>query len=303
MLKSTVATLVFALFTSCICAAQNYVGIWQGYITASAGGVEIPKSGYTLNIKQHKGDFISGTAYIYGKKTLLFEGILDFIGTVNIDSRKAKITELKILKYSKPTDSHELCIKLADLEFSRKDNYEYLTGKWEGELTNGKYCIPGKVFLRRYNPNDPQGIEPIPNEVLQLISKDSSTKMTLFNTYLAPPVTINVYNNVIHFEVKDYLREDNDTISVYHNRQLLLEKIRIAKKPKKFVLRLNRRSELHEIVLYAENLGSVPPNTSILTIIDGDRKHKVMIESTKETSAVIYLRYIRSPDNRLAGAP
>lgn len=48
-----------------------------------------------------------------------------------------------------------------------------------------------------------------------------------------------------------------------------------ARRKKPYTVRLDRYSELNEFILYAENLGEVPPNTSMLTVIDGERKHKI----------------------------
>ena len=54
---------------------------------------------------------------------------------------------------------------------------------------------------------------------------------------------------------------------------------------------IDKRIILHELLLYAENLGLVPPNTSELILIDGETRHRVMIVSDKQKTAAIYLRY------------
>lgn len=283
----TGATTLFTLHLS----AQNYTGIWQGYITASEGGVEYYNSGYTLNVKSQQGDIITGSSYIYGRYTLKFEGFLDFMATVNSNESKSALTELKILNYKTSNDTFKLCIKLADMDFTHKNGIDYLTGNWNGATVRGEECAPGKVYLQRYNPQKPDGIEPIPSDVMKMITEDKSAKMKFLGTELMNPVIINVNNSVIQLQVEDYMKEDGDTVSVYLNREALLSKIRISKKPKKFTARLDKRSNLTEIIMYAENLGKIPPNTCTLTIIDGERKHRISIQSTKEASAVIYLRY------------
>lgn len=269
-------------------AQINYKGIWQGYITASGSH----NSGYTLHIEEHTGDRIAGTAYIYrNEEPVVFDGVLDFIGTVSRST--SKITELVILREKMPDDHWRLCVKFMGLEFAKKDSLEFLTGNWDGSLVDRSPCVPGKVYLRRHSPDDPDGIEPIPGEILRAIAADTSSKMTFLNTELAKPIIINVSNPVIKFEIRDYLREDFDTVSVYLNRRPLFHKIGIFKKPYKQTFRLDENSELNEIILYAENLGLVPPNTSDLIITDGKKKHQLIIRSTKQVSAVVYLRYNR----------
>ncbi len=281
--------LVFVFAPLSLYSQTDYKGIWQGYITAPGSY----NSGYALHVEDQSGDRISGTAYIYrNQNPLKFDGVLDFIGTIN--GSGSKITELVILKEKMPDANHKLCIKFMGLDFTRKDSLEFLTGQWDGALVGRTPCVPGEVFLRRYNERNPRGIERIPDEVLAVIRADKSSKMQFLNTELAKPIIINVSSPVVKFEIRDYLKEDNDTVSIYLNRRLLASKIPIFKKPHKQTFRLDRHSELNEVVLYAENLGLIPPNTSDLTIIDGQNKHQVIIRSTKQVSAVIYLRY--NPD-------
>ena len=280
---------VFSLLFTDAFSQVNFKGIWQGYITAPGSY----NSGYTLHIEEHAGDRISGTAYIYrNEDPIQFDGVLDFIGTVSKSS--SKITELVILKQKMPDDYRRLCVKFMGLDFTQKDSSEFLTGDWDGSLEDKFPCVPGRVYLRRHTPNDPKGIEPIPKAILAAISADSSTKMNFLNTELAKPIIINVSNRAIKFEIRDYLREDMDTVSIYLNRRPLARNIAIFKKPFKQSLLLERNSELNEIILFAENLGQVPPNTSDLLIIDGNKRHQLIIRSTKQVSAVVYLRY--NPD-------
>ncbi|WP_026898574.1 hypothetical protein [Daejeonella oryzae] len=283
----TFFSLLFLCFTSNTFSQINYKGIWQGYITAQSSY----NSGYALHIEDQTGDLITGTAYIYrNEDPLQFDGILDFIGTVN--QKSSKLTELVILKEKMPNDVLKLCIKYMGLEFIQKDSTDFLTGKWTGSLINNSPCTPGNVYLRRYNSKMVKDLEPIPAEILQAILADKSNSVNFLETKLAKPIIINVKNNVLKLEIRDYLREDNDTVSIYLNRRPLLQKIGIFKKPYKQNFRLDKNSELNELVLYAENLGLVPPNTSNLTVWDGKIKHNITIRSSKEISAVIYLRYV-----------
>lgn len=287
---SAVFIILIGLLPTFAIAQIHYQGIWQGYITAPGSY----NSGYTLHIEDQTGDRISGTAYIYrNEDPIRFDGVLDFIGTV--DRGASKITELVIIKEKMPDKHRKLCIKFMDLEFTQKDSLEYLSGSWEGSLTSKTPCIPGKVYLRRHNPQEPNGIEPIPREIMLAIAADSSSNMKFLNTELAKPIIIDVKSPVIKFEIRDYLKEDFDTVSIYLNRRPIAQRIGIFRKPYKQTFRLDENSELNEIILYAENLGLIPPNTSDLLIIDGNRKHQLIIRSTKETSAVIFLRY--KPDN------
>lgn len=285
-MKHQLLTLLFLLccfFTH----AQEYTGLWHGYMKGlPRQRVKFLNTGYVIRIKDQDQNIINGKAYVFRRGKSIYEGILDFIGVVN--NRQLKITELKILHSRVPNDSTFLCIKNLNLEFMQDSSTEHLYGKWTGELENRDPCYPGEAFLSRLNLDEPNDI---PHVLLQQILKDSTELFTFLKTRLSKPVIINVSNNVVQLEIKDYLKQDGDIVSVYNNRKLFIKNLKIVHKPYKQTIRLDKRAGLHEIILYAENLGEIPPNTSIMTIIDGPVKHRLIIQSTEQESAVVYLHY------------
>ena len=100
-----------------------------------------------------------------------------------------------------------------------------------------------------------------------------------------------MHNPELQIQLLDYLKADNDTVSVYLNRNILARNIRISKRPSIIHFKLNPETEFHEILMYAENLGMIPPNTSELILIDGESRHRIMITSDNEKSATILLRF------------
>jgi hypothetical protein len=47
--------------------------------------------------------------------------------------------------------------------------------------------------------------------------------------------------------------------------------------------------------MYADNLGSIPPNTALMVVTDGNNRYEVRISSDLEKSGVI--RFIHKPKN------
>lgn len=283
--KIIILFLSCAIFSVNLTYSQSLKGLWHGYITADG----IDKTGfYAINLEDQQGDLLAGKSYL-NRPDLMADAhnVLQFIGTLN--NNKVKITELKILAENLPIDI-VTCIKFGSLEYSRKDNAEYLTGRWNGYAEDGGFCLPGEVFLKKYVPAEHTALDTIPEFVKQDIKKNQGVKPLFRNTELMPPVIIRVKNSIVRFELNDYMKQDNDTVSVYYNRSILLDKIAVTKKVKKFNVRLNRNSDLNEFILYAENLGKIPPNTSTLTVIDGKKRHRISIKTTHQKSAVIYLR-------------
>jgi hypothetical protein len=102
---------------------------------------------------------------------------------------------------------------------------------------------------------------------------------------------IPVHNRNIILRLRDYQHVDDDTVSIFLNRKIIFSKQRISKKQKVLNIFLNSPTDVNEIILFAENLGKIPPNTSELIIIDGKDTHRLVIESNKQKSAAVYLRY------------
>ena len=45
-----------------------------------------------------------------------------------------------------------------------------------------------------------------------------------------------------------------------------------------------------KLIMYAENLGSIPPNTGLLIIQDGDDRHEIRFEGDLQKNSAIILR-------------
>lgn len=267
---------------------QDLKGIWVGYLDTDVRNITALEVNYVLHIKDQDQNIVNGKAYLFRDNPLRAEGILDFIGIVK--DNLLNINELKILHSKIPSDSTRfLCIKQLKLRLSKENQTENLNGTFTGAGENMVQCFPGNAYLQRFNSDNQKNIPP---EILSKILLDGRDPNVFLQTKLARPVVIEVQNNVIQLEIRDYLKEDGDIVSVYHNRRPFIRNQAILNKSSFHTLRLNRSMELHEIIMYAENLGQIPPNTSNLIVYDGTNTHQVMIRSSKEVSAVVYLRYV-----------
>ena len=82
---------------------------------------------------------------------------------------------------------------------------------------------------------------------------------------------------------------DGDTVSIYHNNVLLVSHARLSEKPITFRIDVNAAKPYHELVMVAENLGSIPPNTSVMIITAGGKRYEVFISSTEQKNAKVVL--------------
>ena len=93
----------------------------------------------------------------------------------------------------------------------------------------------------------------------------------------------------IRIDLYDNGEIDGDTVSIYHNNVLLITNARLSQKPISFRITVDAESPHHELIMVAENLGSIPPNTSLMIVNDGSKRYQVFISSTEQKNAKLVL--------------
>lgn len=102
---------------------------------------------------------------------------------------------------------------------------------------------------------------------------------------------IDVFVPNIKIEIYDNGYIDNDTISVYHNNELIISKQRLTHEPIVYNITASSANSDHEIVLVAENLGEIPPNTALMVITAGDKRYELNVVSSEQKNAKVIIRF------------
>lgn len=105
--------------------------------------------------------------------------------------------------------------------------------------------------------------------------------------------TIEVENNTVRVDLYDNGEIDGDSISVIYDGKLLITHKRLTEKAISIYIPVEDNSRSHELVMYAENLGSIAPNTALMVVTDGDKRHEVRITSDLQKSGTI--NFVRKP--------
>lgn len=95
-------------------------------------------------------------------------------------------------------------------------------------------------------------------------------------------ITINIYDNGTI---------DHDTVSVYLDKKLVVSHQMLTTQAITVKLKMDESSDYHELVMVAENLGDIPPNTSLMVVKAGDKQYEVRITSTEQKNAVVIFKY------------
>lgn len=82
---------------------------------------------------------------------------------------------------------------------------------------------------------------------------------------------------------------DGDTVSVFLNNELIVSKIGIKASAYKKTIAV-KQGEVIQLTLFAENLGSIPPNTGLLIVTTNTERYLVNFSSTLNKSSSIVLK-------------
>ncbi|WP_276503129.1 hypothetical protein [Terrimonas pollutisoli] len=107
---------------------------------------------------------------------------------------------------------------------------------------------------------------------------------------------IPVSGDSVELHFYDNAQIDGDSISLFLNDKLIFEHIRLTDKAYSIKLAVTELNSSNELIMVAENLGSIPPNTSYMVANVGDKRYEARLESTEGSSALI--RLVKPTDER-----
>jgi hypothetical protein len=103
--------------------------------------------------------------------------------------------------------------------------------------------------------------------------------------------TLIVTNEDVVVRLYDNGEIDGDTISVYLDGKPVISNKGLSASPITLHLKMDEANPDHVLVMVAENLGRIPPNTSLMIVQDGEKRHQVSITSTEQKNAMVRFRY------------
>jgi hypothetical protein len=141
-----------------------------------------------------------------------------------------------------------------------------------------------KVEADPVRPEDKKDLTVKPNIKTQdlLRSRENNLVQTLLIN--SEDVIVKLYDNG---EI------DDDTISVYLDKKIVLSKKRLTASALSINLKMDESNPDHELIMVAENLGRIPPNTSLMIVTAGDQRYEVRITSTEQKNAMVRFKYVK----------
>ena len=297
--------------------AQDYSGTWVGFFNTFTSSSILRSIHFSIQLQQ-RGRAVWGI-YTTGESMTIKKADCTCRLSGQLSKSNKSIVTLNKDGIIQATVSEEICdfVNYFEVKFLEKANQTYLTGNWFGNSTN--IAMPGgasgnfsvqKVsdtvnvdvssyfpklnkMIEKANPGDP---------TYASNQKQSPGKGPMQQSNIAPELrksfdkrenilfeTLAVEAPVIDVELYDNGTIDGDSVSVYLNKQIVLKEFGLTDVAKKLQLKLNPSSD-NEILIVAENLGSIPPNTGLMVIYANGVRHEIHVSSSFQTNAKVIVK-------------
>ena len=284
-------TLLLALLFACTgLSAQSFTGQWIGKLTQN---LEPPFHEYRIrfDLKQ-RDDIVTGVSHIHLPDSLEIFAEMEFRGVVKGN----------VIYFREPGligghhfDDWDWCLKQGKLTMEDKGGILRMEGVWEGSVGEMR-CEAGEIVVEQADFRPERKKEEVKNppkvkETKKAVAVEQQQapppvkeKEKNYGTLDGRPITRQATVPVTKTDITAYIwdanKEDGDVISLQYNGEWLLRNysLKNAKRPIQF--KLSSAGD-NRLILYAENLGSIPPNTCALTFHDGQKIRTLSLVSDK----------------------
>ncbi|MFY7840143.1 MAG: hypothetical protein ACOVP7_07695 [Lacibacter sp.] len=292
-------TTLCLLLMAVAAAGQDVSGLWRGRFTSNQPLQLSANYKYELLLFQ-EGNKLTGYSY----STLLdgnFYAVCEIKGT--LFEGYMVVTETKTIYENPPGDNNNFQTHIL---FFNADGKE-ATGDWKqaNKRATQLFEDAGKTFLKKEQDPSKSGLLKILEQKNAVVIAPSApaphqqpAEATILNRdslkLSARPLnilqTISVTADSISIELYDDGLIDGDSVSVFSNNSVLLSKVALTDKGLKQHIAAPFQNEELLISLYAENQGTIPPNTGVLVIRADDKRYEIRFTSDTKQSAAVRIK-------------
>lgn len=109
--------------------------------------------------------------------------------------------------------------------------------------------------------------------------------------------TLYVDEGELLIELYDNGQIDNDSVSIYHNGNPAILHGKLSTQPLQVKINVSAVEPIHEFIMVADNLGTIPPNTALMVVTAGKKTYEVFLTSDLQRNAKIVFEYKPSATN------
>ena len=199
-------------------------------------------------------------------------------------NKSFQLQETQILHTKSEAALNTFCYLSMNLRFKNQIGIKQLNGTFTGNFLDGNECAKGKVLLIERTKLEKK---------IKKISKRTHKKKHLDTSFVIKTkilkddedFTINWQSNKLKLFVWDANMEDGDKIQLTINGYIILDNFKTKNKRKKIKYKLVEGENIIEIK--ATNLGTSPPNTSRIELVDSKIKYPIITQLEMGEIAII----------------
>ncbi|HEX7904566.1 MAG TPA: hypothetical protein VF487_11855 [Chitinophagaceae bacterium] len=286
--------------------SQSVFGYWYGNANVKANS---SASNYLVElILQPEKGYVKGVLNYFFKNTYRS---LQVKGNYNAATRQLSLYNIPVTYYGSVTNMEVDCMMNMQATLRVAKSGSNLTGKFVS-LPEFKYVCAEITFdfglnadisktdsvlqaLREYKESyqvwKPEVEDTLvtakitPRKVVNYVSEKEFTER---ENVIAQE--IEVESDSLQVDIYDNGEIDGDMISLFYNKQLILNNQKLTHKSIRLDLVLDTLQPSNEISLFAENLGLIPPNTALVVIHDAAQRYELRLSSSLEKNATIRIK-------------
>ena len=198
-----------------------------------------------------------------------------------------QLQETQILQTKSEAALNTFCYISMNLSFKGKFGTKRLEGTFTGNFLDSIECASGKIILMERTKLEKK-IEKIKKKVELKFNKNQQDTSLVIKTQILKDddnFTINWESNKVTLFIWDANMEDGDKIQLTINGNIILDNFETTNNRKKIKYKLVKGENIIEIK--ATNLGSSPPNTSRIELVDSKTKYPIITQLKLGKTAII----------------
>ena len=290
--------------------AQNITGYWYG--SASVAGSASQNNYLTELILKQNGTSVKGVLNYYFRDSYRSTSVS---GLYNPATRKLSLFDLRLpfvgsnthMEVDCPMDLNgllQVAKAASELKgsFTSRSGYQYTCPDLVFDLKRNEGESPDSVLTAIKNFKEtkqlwrPSGTDTLVTAVvIQRKIENIVVNREFEERSLEVEKEIEVTSDSLQVAFYDNGEVDGDSISIFFNRQLLAANVKLSDKAIQLTLKLDTTKEANYIAMFANNLGSIPPNTALMIIYDGTKRYELSLLSDLSKTGTVKITRKRPP--------
>lgn len=258
---------------------NNYEGLWKGLMSQNDRAVLYD---VVLKLFYESDSTLFGTCKIVARDGKYVE----FYVEGQYQGNNLLLKDVMLLKESGSNEKFHWCIKDYLMTLSGSDEKWTLEGDWKNDgktFSKGEYfqdtydCKPGKFSLSKVKG-------------ATIFKPGIDEKVRYFQgRFVEVQETLDVNTDQLELNFIDNNQIDNDTITVFYNKDLMVKQHRLSHDTLKLTIDIFPGTD-NLLIIYANNVGLMPPNTAELIYYEEGVKKQLNIYADHSKNAGVIIR-------------